>query len=235
MLGLGGATLRQSIIRGNATIRPDVLDPPEHYRQLKTSHFSRAVSAIANGLLPQDCLLCQGSTREALLCDPCLDAMPRLPAHCPQCALPNQDGAICGACIRRPPHFDASFVACRYEFPFDRLMQAYKYGNVLALATLFSALLAEVIGDSPKVDMIIPLPLAPKRLRERGFNQSQEIARKLGVRTGIQVDAGAAIRVRETAVQVALPIGGRARNVRNAFSASAAVSGGHRTPCRGSR
>lgn len=104
-------------------------------------------------------------------------------------------------------------------------MQAYKYGNVLALATLFAALLAEVVGDSPKVDMIISLPLAPQRLRERGFNQSQEIARKLGVRTGIQVDADAAVRVRETAVQVELPIGGRARNVRNAFGASAAVIG----------
>lgn len=193
--------------------------------QRAANQFSRAVSAIANALLPQDCLLCHASSQSSLLCDPCLRALPRLFASCPRCALPTPAAAICGACVHRAPHFDATFAACQYKFPLDRLMQAYKYGGMLAMSDLFAGLLATVVGDRPDVDLIVPLPLARDRLRERGFNQSQEIARRLSARTGIAVDAAAALRIRATSVQADLPIAERTRNVRHAFKATSAVIG----------
>ncbi|MSQ19561.1 MAG: ComF family protein [Betaproteobacteria bacterium] len=187
--------------------------------------FDRALAKIAATLLPQDCVLCNGSTREFLVCEPCLQSIPRLPDKCPRCALPTFNGALCGACLHHPPHFDATFAACRYDFPLDRLIQAYKYDGALAMGALFAHLLGSVLDASSTVDLIVPLPLATKRLRERGFNQSHEIARRLGSRTGIDVDPTAAIRVRDTTVQAELPVGDRSRNVRNAFTATAAIMG----------
>ena len=184
-----------------------------------------AMKRLANTLLPQVCVLCHGSSRNALLCEPCLRSMPRMFAQCQRCAVPVRYDAVCGACIRHPPHFDATFATSRYEFPLDRLMHAYKYGSLLPIAVLFADLLSTVIGDEPKVDLIIPLPLASRRLRERGFNQSQEIARRLGARMGIAVDPSAAMRIRETEAQAVLPIGERIRNVRNAFRATSNVMG----------
>ncbi len=185
----------------------------------------RAMTTLANALLQQDCVLCHGSSRNALLCEPCLRSMPRMFDQCHRCALPARDDTMCGACVRHPPHFDATFATSRYEFPLDRLMHAYKYGGLLPIAVLFADLLSAVIGSEPKVDLIIPLPLASRRLRERGFNQSQEIARRLGARKGIAVDPSAAMRIRETAAQAELPIGERIRNVRNAFRATSNVMG----------
>jgi ComF family protein len=152
-------------------------------------------------------------------------SLPRLPDKCPRCALPTASGEQCGACLHHPPHYDATFAACRYEFPLDRLLQAYKYDGALAMGALFAQLLGDVLHDPPNVDLIVPLPLAPRRLRERGFNQSHEIARRLGSRTGIDVDPRAAMRIRDTTVQAELPVGDRSRNVRAAFTATAAVMG----------
>jgi ComF family protein len=181
-------------------------------------------SIVKRSLLGQDCLLCGAASGAALLCGGCNADLPWLGEACPQCAGPSGGGALCGACLARPPHFDVTVAVWQYEFPVDRLVHALKYGKRLALAELFGqALAAQVAGR--RIDAVVPMPLAPRRLAERGFNQAMEIARWVASRAGARLEPGLAERVRDTAPQTDLPHAARAANVRGAFACSAALAG----------
>jgi ComF family protein len=73
--------------------------------------------------------------------------------------------------------------------------------------------------------LILPLPLHPERLRERGFNQSMEIARALGNCLNLAVDRSSLVRNRATPPQADLPLKERHRNVRGAFECTADMTG----------
>lgn len=176
-------------------------------------------------LLPQDCAVCADSTDEGLVCAACEPRFGMLPPHCPRCALPSPASSLCGACISRPPHYDRTVAATAYEFPLDRLMLAYKYDAALAYASPFAELLGRAVGSPSDVDLVIPMPLHRDKLRERGFNQAHELARRIARRFDVRVEPFAATRTRPTTVQANLSIAERASNVRNAFTASAAVMG----------
>lgn len=168
-------------------------------------------------LLAQDCLLCAADSRSSLLCTACADDLPRLPAEsCPRCALPTPAGEVCGRCLRQAPHYDAALAAFRYAFPVDRLIQTFKYDQRLALADYFGRRLA-VLAAACTADVIVPLPLHPLRLRERGFNQALELARPVSRSRAIALDAHSCQRIRHTPAQAALPWRERTRNVRGAF------------------
>lgn len=105
----------------------------------------------------------------------------------------------------------------------DVLLQAYKYGGDLALAPLLAdALAQEVRAD---VDAIVPMPLAPARLRERGFNQAQELARCLGGALELPILTHACRKIIDTPAQATLPFSARAHNVRGAFVCDADLRG----------
>ena len=180
---------------------------------------------IGQALLPQDCLLCQAASGGALLCQACARELPSAASACPRCAAPGTGNAECGACIADPPHFDASYAAFVYAYPMDALIQALKYGGQLALAGLFAQALYRRRGGARGVDLIVPLPLHPQRLAERGFNQAAEIAKVLSRLCGIAMDAQLAQRVRNTAPQTALPWRERATNMRQAFACGRDLAG----------
>jgi ComF family protein len=102
-------------------------------------------------------------------------------------------------------------------------VQALKYRARLALAGFFASGLAS--RRLPKVDLILPMPLHPRRLAERGFNQALEIARGLGRDLGARVEPRGAQRVKDTAPQTELPYGERAKNVRGAFVCNLELTG----------
>ena len=158
------------------------------------------------------------------VCDACYARLPWLTdARCPQCALPTAGHGTCGACLSHPPRFDRVSAAFAYAWPLAPLIHHYKYAGNLALATLLAqALSARLAGDA---DLIIPMPLAPQRLRSRGFNQALEIARVVSRKTGVPLAPAACRRVRDTAPQTSLPWQERAQNIRNAFACDADLSG----------
>jgi ComF family protein len=172
--------------------------------------------ALADFALPQDCFLCGVAAGAQLLCARCAADLPHLPeALCPVCAMPSPAGAICGACLKDPPRFDATRAAYAYDFPLDRIVQALKYqGRLAVLPFLGEALAAGDIGDA---DLIVPLPLHPSRLKERGFNQALEIARVVSRHTHIPIDWRSCERSHDSAPQASLPRAERRRNVRGAF------------------
>jgi ComF family protein len=171
----------------------------------------------------EDCLLCGAETGPELLCAACIAELPTLPDSCPRCALPSPASAVCGSCLNRPTHFDATLALWRYEFPCDGLVQALKYRARLALAGFFARSLAS--RPMPEVDLIVPMPLHPKRLAERGFNQALEIARGLARHLSRPIELRGVLRVRDTPPQTDLPYEERAKNVRGAFLCKVDLSG----------
>ncbi len=175
-------------------------------------------------LLPQHCLLCTAPATADPVCAACAAEMPSLAGpRCPQCALPNATGKVCGACIGDPPAYTAVSAAWAYAWPLTIAIRQFKYAGNLALTRWLGA--AIVATQRSTVDLIVPMPLAPARLRERGFNQALELARHVGTATAIAVDAGAVRRVRDSAPQAMLPWRERARNIRGAFVYERDLSG----------
>ncbi len=184
-----------------------------------------AAHGAANALLPQDCFLCAAASGDSLLCPACAASLPRLTAErCPLCALPAPGSNTCGACLKQAPHFDATQAVFRYEFPLDRLIQSLKYSHRLASADFLGRALAQ--SRVPfRPDLILPVPLAPARLAERGFNQALELARPLARLLGVPLETSRVHRRRDTAPQASLPWKERKQNIRHAFECELDLSG----------
>ena len=176
-------------------------------------------------LLAQDCLLCAAASDNEILCTACAADLPHLQKpHCPRCALPTPIGEICGRCLAKPPHYDATLAAYSYDFPLDKLVQSFKYGHRLALGAYFGRQLA-VLAEKTAADLIIPLPLHPLRLRQRGFNQALELARPVGQALKLPIDSSSCRRIRNTQAQATLAWRERTKNIRGAFHCAADLSG----------
>lgn len=157
--------------------------------------------------------------------------MAELPLHtapaCPICAYPTLSGEVCGACLSHPPAYRRSHAAYIYRYPLDQLVQALKYHHQFAVIdTLIAPLLSSIHStNEPLPDAIIAMPLHPNRLRERGFNQSQQLARTIANQLKLPLLDHACQRNRDTPPQAALPLKERQQNIRNAFSCDASVAG----------
>lgn len=183
-------------------------------------------TGIEQVLPGQPCVLCGSMNRDGLWCAACDRAMPYLDAtHCPSCALPTPAGEVCGQCLKHPPLFVRATAVFGYAFPLDKLIQAMKYGEQLALAHAFAEKLACRIDKGNLPDCLIPMPLHPEKLRERGFNQSHLIAAKIACELGLELLPDACRRVRNTPPQSALPWKERKKNVREAFRCDADLTG----------
>ncbi|HOY70780.1 MAG TPA: ComF family protein [Methylotenera sp.] len=176
-------------------------------------------------LFSSQCLLCAASTNTGKdVCQDCFDALPWHTApHCQQCGLLSNH-PICGHCLKEPLDFDATFAALRYEFPLDALMQQYKYGSALQTARLFAQLMI-THHTLHNIDVMIPMPLHPQRLQERGFNQSLEIAKLLAKQSNIPLDYTSCTRTKYTPPQASLPLKERAKNIKGVFACSANLAG----------
>jgi ComF family protein len=144
---------------------------------------------------------------------------------CPSCALPTSDGNVCGHCLKKAPAFMRTTAAFTYAFPVDALIQALKYGGNLAAAGPLADTLAKNVITYALPDLLIPMPLYPARLKERGFNQSVEIAKMLAGKLNVPVVLDACTKVLDTAPQVSLPLKERNSNIKGAFACNADLSG----------
>ncbi len=131
------------------------------------------------------------------------------------------------------PEFDAALCALRYEWPLDSLVTRFKYGADLAVGHVLSSVMAQHLSShflntsSCRPQLLIPIPLHPERLRERGFNQALELARPLSRALGIAMNSAGLRRVRATPRQTGLNALIRRRNVRGAFELNTDVRDRH--------
>lgn len=193
---------------------------------------------LASAALPQTCLLCAQPAQDlAPICCDCEKILPVLSGPvCPCCALPitvhtPSETPLCGHCLRikRGPPFDATYACYSYTHPADRLIQALKFRACLALAPYLAAHLSEQLRmmrspELPLPDALIPVPLHPERMRERGYNQAMETARQLGKLWGIPVWADVCSRRLNNPPQASLPYKARLKNLRGIFQCTNAVA-----------
>lgn len=171
------------------------------------------------------CAVCRSWSHQTV----CADCLLRYASPVPRCwtcaarlppALAGEPRALCGRCLVRPPPLDRAVAALDYRFPWDGLLQHFKYHQALELrATLLERVNAALdAADVATPDWLLPVPLSPERLRERGYNQSQELARALARRRGLRCEPGMLLRVRHNERQAALKLDARAANVRGVFA-----------------
>lgn len=176
----------------------------------------------------KNCLLC-GITSDHDFCAQCYRDLPQLPGHhCPVCLWPVPTGEICGACLKKPPAFTRTIAALRYTFPADALIHALKYQTNLAIAPVLAHLfIARLEAVETLPDVIMPMPLHPIRLRERGFNQAMEISRYIAKQTDVVLIPDGCSRIKHTLPQAGLPWKERQKNIRKAFRCTMDLSGKH--------
>lgn len=197
------------------------------------------LDAALDLVFPAICPVCEsalGAGRRDPLCGECWQTMPRLtPPWCARCGLAfptfgplaNPTIGDCHACRVEPPAFAWARAAVDYDGPAREALQAFKFGGRRLLARP----LAQLIVDTPeaeraiRADALVPVPLAPARERERGFNQAAVLAERLAPRFGVPVRAAWLARTRLTAPQTELSAAERRSNVRGAFAAARAVRG----------
>jgi ComF family protein len=168
---------------------------------------------------PRQCPLCRQWSGEAL-CSACRSRFaPPLP-RCGRCALRlPSEGAACAHCIHHPQPFERCVCAGDYGFPWDRLITRLKFHGEVAEAAPLASVLAGAVrhAATPGAVLLLPVPLSPTRLAERGLNQSWEIARRLARELGLPAEPQALLRLRDTPHQVGLSRQERLQNLRGAL------------------
>ncbi len=186
-----------------------------------TSWSGRLGAAFARPW-PNRCAVCHSPTRGLgrRLCADCTDRYAAPRPRCLRCALAVPQGvALCGHCLREPPPWSRAVAACDYGHPWDGVLADFKFRAALDLAPALADLLVHALGpEPPAVDLLLPVPLAPARLRERGYNQAALLAAALGRQRPIAVRTDVLLRIADTPHQVALPRERRIANLRGAFA-----------------
>ena len=178
----------------------------------------------------QNCFLCALPSYTAI-CRPCFDVFTPLPSpHCPVCARSCLDGGLCGYCRLSPPAFNATYTRYVYDFPLKNAIIAFKNQHlnlVPILATQMFKPPSLFESTLPPIDCVMPVPLAAERLRERGYNQSYQLARSWAKQYRLPVDPFTLQKIRNTPSQANLSYTERARNIKGAFTCSKRLDGLH--------
>lgn len=197
---------------------------------------------LINHLFPSCCILCRQTVgadavmRNIELCADCFEILPFNQPCCTQCALPLAEdintGVLCGRCISKPPWFDYCYSLFRYEEEIIHLVHQLKFGEKISYSRtigelLLSRLQAEIQRTKQKPECLLPVPLYKTRLRQRGFNQSIEIARIVSRKMGIPIEYDIVKRQRSTVTQTGLNAKQRRKNIRKAFSVAAEIKYKH--------
>ncbi len=152
-------------------------------------------------LFPLRCIEC--GKEGSLICVACYNRLPCiLPPVCPFCGVGKLLDTSCNNC----PTFETCIDGIRSPFRFEGTIRSavhqLKYRNLRAIATPLAAIMADFAKDNPlPYDIIIPVPLHRKRFRERGYNQSELLAKEFGKLTTVQIEKDCLIRHRHTPAQ----------------------------------
>lgn len=181
-----------------------------------THHFVELYSK----LLPIPCFLCGDFSQHDALCKSCCADLPWLSQCCQRCALPLPVDGVCGSCLSQPPPQDKTFALFRYESPINHCIAAFKFQQQLVFIRQFAALLAsrQQQRQESLPQLLIPIPLHPSRLKQRGYNQSAQLADALSKRLSIPVNKTSLIRQRNTQPQSGLRGSQRRHNLKQAFA-----------------
>jgi ComF family protein len=185
---------------------------------------------VLDWILPRSCRSCERvlyGEPNPCFCGDCWRDVALLSGPCcPSCGKPfKSETALlyspshrCGDCRQKPPRFDRAVAAGAYEGVLAKAIQLLKYGGNTRLAGPLADLMVPSGSRFEAADALVPVPLHPRRLRERDYNQALLLCDAVGKRMGLEVIPDGLERVRETPPQTGLPLEDRKRNVRKAFA-----------------
>jgi ComF family protein len=214
-------------------------------------------NGMLNRCLPQYCMVCRLPANSQLaLCHNCHILLLKQSLigiqQCLRCALPmdhsslNQPLAalLCPRCIATAPAFSRCIAALRYERLSGYIINRFKHSELLAARGVICALMIEAIQQrytvtqpqlnkkpfraKPSIDLIVPVPLHTKRLRQRGFNQALELAKPIAKHFNLPLAMNACCRIKHSSAQQTLNSRQRAKNLDNAFEAYSEQVAGRR-------
>jgi ComF family protein len=185
------------------------------------------LKALLDLLLPSFCLACEkplGPTPELLFCPDCLEGIHCVTSPlCPCCGRVYLVAAggdhHCGACLSTPLHFSQARAIFLYEEPVKEVIHRFKYQGKTACLPTFARFAKNLpqMAEMEGADWIIPVPLHPSRLRERGFNQALLLARAFFPKDH-RIASDILIRTRPTEPQTNFNGTARRANLKNAFA-----------------
>ena len=173
---------------------------------------------VIDSFFPKRCIGC-GKTG-TFLCSDCRQSVPKLlPPFCPKCGKPQVNSVLCAACRQRQTVIDGIRSPFRFERVMRQAIHQLKYQNLKAISSSLAALLADYLLLTPLPgEALVPVPLHPRRLRERGYNQAALLAKELGKLMNLPVIMDCLIRVKEAKPQVrTTTVKERRENVTGAF------------------
>lgn len=174
-------------------------------------------------LLPAACLGCARPVTagdEPLVCDLCRTRWRPPPRPlCVRCGQPKALPIECRICDQWPVEFGPVRSAVIIDASVRALLHQFKYHGWRRLADQFATAMAPLCSDVPDGAELVPIPLAGRRRRLRGYNQAGVLAASLSYRTGLPVAEDRLTRVRETATQTRLGAAHRRANLADAFTA----------------
>lgn len=193
-------------------------------------------------LFPPACVLCGESLRgnhlhvtqashsvRQRLCAGCYGDLPFNQHACRQCAIPlpvnyatkSPQHRVCADCLQQQPPYQHSLSAFVYAQPLEWMIQQFKFNAQLMYAPLFAGLWLDYLRKQPEQaalpEALLPMPLHPARLRQRGFNQSLLLAAALSKALQVPVIAQGCRRIRDTPHQTGKTAVQRRRNIKGAF------------------
>jgi ComF family protein len=165
---------------------------------------------------------CIGCGREGqYICNTCLEKLPLIsPPVCTKCGRPLTEQNTCPGCIEGPIVIEGIRAPFLFHGVIRKAVHELKYRNLKAIAPLLAGLLYDYIQENPiPGDVLVPVPIHRKRLRERGYNQSSLIAHELGRKSGLPVIEDCLIRSINTPPQVrTISAAERRENIAGAFA-----------------
>lgn len=200
-------------------------------KRMVNSIFAASLRIESTLALKALCVVCLTPTRNDSLCGACQTALPANACACLQCALPLPETMAgtaagrmpathkCGPCHHRSPAFDRTIAPWRYEFPVSGIIGRFKYGGQRAYGQPLARGLAGLIAAraEPLPELLIPVPMHPRKLRRRGFNQSEEVAHWLSRQLRIPVSRRLLLRIHQSDAQSTLRRRQRLKNLKGAF------------------
>lgn len=181
--------------------------------------------SVAQSLrLSRICIICnEYHLEQVALCKHCIKQLKLLPYSCQQCAHPLSDSQfpLCGTCIKKPPFYDQAYISHAFDEPIRSLIHQFKYQNGLYLTSFLSHLMLMSWNKmDQKPQCLIPIPMHPRKLRERGYNQSILLVKSLAKKTNIPYDTHSCKKIINTAAQASLSGTNRRQNLKKAFKCS---------------
>jgi len=169
--------------------------------------------------LPRICLICQMQFKhDTPICGACESFIPRLKNACMSCAEPSTQ-TFCGSCRHQGSILHRMYVFYPYEQPLKQLIGQFKFNQSLDLNHYLAQLMLKYLPiEALHTQCLIPIPMHPKKLRQRGFHQTILLAKQLSKLTGIPYRTRLCKKIINTAAQSSLDREQRKHNLSQAFS-----------------